>query len=409
MRAGCHSDFVAELSRKLPPVTDSLDVAVVGAGPFGLSIAAHLSDRRVRVFGEPMFVWTNLMPRDMLMRSAWKETSLSAPAGQGTIDAWTEATGESREEPIPLVKFLRYAQWFQTQFVAESDPARVTELAPGPTGYRLRTSSGDSFDARHVVIAVGVTPFSYAPPPFADALGDGVRFAADELEYESFRGRRVIVVGGGQSGLETAGLAARAGADVELVVRSPVRWFTDREPHHERGAIRARLYKLAYPVLGYGPPPINRIVMHPDLFAALPIQVRRRLNRRLLRSGGSPWLRGLVEGKVAVSQGRVVRGLQRREGTLVLSLDDGTEREADDVLLATGYRFSLDALAFISPELRARIRVERGWPVVDRYFRSTDPGILFVGYAAEQQFGPISRFVLGADFTATRVASCLRS
>jgi len=66
-------------------VADRLDVAVVGAGPFGLSVAAHLTHRRVRAFGRPMETWRTRMPPDMRLRSDWSETNLSAPQDRGTI------------------------------------------------------------------------------------------------------------------------------------------------------------------------------------------------------------------------------------------------------------------------------------------------------------------------------------
>jgi hypothetical protein len=49
----------------------SVDVAIVGAGPYGLSLAAHLHSRGVdaRVFGEPMRAWKNNMPAGMLLKS----------------------------------------------------------------------------------------------------------------------------------------------------------------------------------------------------------------------------------------------------------------------------------------------------------------------------------------------------
>jgi NADPH-dependent 2,4-dienoyl-CoA reductase/sulfur reductase-like enzyme len=164
---------------------------------------------------------------------------------------------------------------------------------------------------------------------------------------------------------------------------------------------------MAYPAVGYGPPPINRIVLYPDLFAALPAELRRRLTARLLRPGGSPWVRSLVEGNVRLTEGTTVRKLERDGDTLRLALGDGSEREADAVILATGYRFALERLPFLSPELRARIGVDGGWPVLDRDFRSTDRGVYFVGYPAEGRFGPLSRFVLGTRFTATRVGRAL--
>jgi hypothetical protein len=70
-------------------------------------------------------------------------------------------------------------------------------------------------------------------------------------------------------------------------------------------------------------------------------------------------------------------------------------------------RAAHDRLAFLSPAIRARIRVDGGWPEIDRSFRSSDQRIFFLGYAAEGRFGPISRFVLGTGFTSPRAASVL--
>ena len=109
-------------------MADRLDVAVVGAGPFGLSVAAHLAHRRVRAFGEPMQTWRTRMPPDMRLRSDWEETSLSAPGDRGSIDVWARAAGEPREEPIPLPTFLRYADWFRQTFVPELDPSDVAHV-----------------------------------------------------------------------------------------------------------------------------------------------------------------------------------------------------------------------------------------------------------------------------------------
>jgi lysine/ornithine N-monooxygenase len=388
-------------------VPERLDVAVIGAGPFGLSVAAHLPHRAVRVFGEPMQTWRTRMPPDMLLRSDWEETSLSAPGDRGGISVWARAVGEEREEPIPLQKFLRYAAWFRDTFVRETDPADVVAVDRAGGLLRLTTAAGDEVDARRVVVAVGVTPFPYAPPPFDAALGEGVGFAIDQRDYSAYRGGRVVVVGGGQGGLEAAALALRAGAEVELVVRSHVRWFTDREPYRPRGPVRQRLYRLAYPVVGYGPPPLNRLALHPDVFALLPVRLRRRVAARILRAGGSPWVRSVVEGNVAVTEGVAVEDIRRGADGFELRLSDGSTRAADAVVVSAGFRFDLDRLGFLSPTVKAAIAVRDGWPVLDRGFRSTDPDVLFVGFAAERRFGPIARFVSGSRFTAHRARESL--
>jgi cation diffusion facilitator CzcD-associated flavoprotein CzcO len=387
---------------------DRLDVAVVGAGPFGLSVAAHLQGRAVRVFGREMETWRDRMPREMLMRSAWEETSLSAPEGAGDIDRWVAVAGSRRTEPIPLGLFLRYSAWFADQFVHDRDPADVTAVEEADGGFRITTAAGGEVEASTLVLALGVMPFAYVPPPLRDFLGGPVSLASGRPdELAELGGQRVLVVGGGQAGLESAGLAAQGGAVVELVTRSEVHWFGDREPHYPRTPLRRRLYRLAYPAVGYGPPPLNRLVLHPDLFAAMPTRFRRALTSKLLRAGGSPWLRTLVEREVRVSEHATVADVQAANGALCVRLATGEEREVDRVLIACGYRFDLDRLTFLSPAIRARIRVDGGWPELDRCFRSTDPRLFFVGYAAEDRFGPISRFVLGTAFTATRVASVL--
>ena len=387
-------------------MTERLDIAVIGAGPYGLSVAAHLAGRNVRTFGAPMETWRTRMPPYMFLRSDWEETSLAAPGNLGSIDRWARVSGEEREEPIPLQKFLRYAEWFRKTFAPEGDPSDVAALERDGDGYRLTTAAGAELAARQVVVAVGAVPFAYAPPPLGEAVGDRVAFATSLQDYEPYRGRRVVVVGGGQGGLESASLAARAGADVELVVRSSLRWFADREPHKPRGRLHQRLYRIAYPVVGYGPPPLNRLALHPDAFAALPQGARRRVAARMLRAGGSPWLRQEVERDVHVTEGVAVEEIEQNGGVR-LRLSDGTVREADTVILAAGFRFSLERLGFLSEALRKRITLDEGRPVLDRWFRSTERRMLFVGFAAEHRFGPVARFIPGTRFTANRVRESL--
>ena len=390
-------------------MTHRIPVAIIGAGPFGLSAGAHLRELGSRVFGKPMQTWRESMPDGMLLRSAWEETSLSAPDGRGSLSEWAEANTQPRVEPIPLELFLRYSDWFTQQFVGDHDDAEIAKIEDSEGGtFRLTTSRGDTFDADRVVLAVGVMPFQHVPDELRDLVGSGVELATRTHELETLRDQEVAVVGGGQSALETAGLAAQAGANVELITRSEVHWFADHEPHKPRGPLSRRLYRLAYPAVGYGPPPLNRLVLHPDLYAHLPASVRTRLTKRLLRPGGSPWLRELVDGRVKMREGVRIREVDRSNGRLKLRLDDGSQTHADRVLVAAGYRFSLDSLSFLSPGLRSRIATKDGWPTLDRYFRSvSEPRVFFIGYAAEGRFGPISRYVLGTEFTANRVRECL--
>ena len=388
---------------------EAFDTAIVGAGPFGLSIAAHLSRiLGIIMFGEPMRTWRTLMPPDMLLRSDWEHTNLSAPNGAGTLEAWARSGEGERVEPLPLQHFLRYAEWFHRSFVPQSDPADVARVDLADGGVRVTTVSGDEVQARNAVLALGVTPFPRVPPVLGASGDPRIRIVLERTGYDDLAGKRVAVIGAGNNGVESALLAHRAdAASVELLVRSRVRWFTEREPHAPRGPVRQRLYDLAYPVVGFGPPPINRFAIHPDAFARLPHAMRLRINQRLLRPGAAPWLREHVEGVIPITEGVEVQRVESRPDDLVLTLSDGTTREVDACIVACGFAFSRDGLTVLSPELRVRIAIQDGWPVLDRSFRTNVPQISLVGFPAEGRFGPLSRFVEGADFAAQRVAESL--
>jgi thioredoxin reductase len=386
-----------------------IDTAIVGAGPFGLSIAAHLSRiLAICMFGEPMRTWRTLMPPDMLLRSDWEHTNMSAPNGAGTLEAWVRSGQGERIEPLPLQHFLSYAEWFHRTFVPQSNPADVAQVDLADGGVRVTTTSGDELQARSAVLALGVTPFPRVPAVLAASGDPRIRIVLERTGYDDLAGKRVAVIGAGNNGVESALLAHRAdAAGVELLVRSRVRWFTEREPHAPRGPVRQRLYDLAYPVVGFGPPPINRFAIHPDAFARLPHAMRLRINQRLLRPGAAPWLREHVEGVIPITEGVEVQRVQSRPDDLVLTLSDGTTREVDACIVACGFAFSQDGLKVLAPELRSRIAIQDGWPVLDRSFRTNVPQISLVGFPAEGRFGPLSRFVEGADFAAQRVAESL--
>ena len=111
---------------------------------------------------------------------------------------------------------------------------------------------------------------------------------------------------------------------------------------------------------------------------------------------------------IPISEGVEVQRVESRPDGLVLALSDGTTREVDACIVACGFAFSRDGLSVLAPELRARIAIQDGWPVLDRSFRTSVPQLSLVGFPAEGRFGPLSRFVEGAEFAAQRVARVAR-
>jgi FAD-dependent urate hydroxylase len=139
------------------------NVAVVGAGPYGLSAAAHLLNVKgltVRVFGEPMSFWEHHMPSGMLLRSPWVASHLSDPAGMLTLDAYRKLNGNHFAAPIPLERFIDYGRWFQRRAVPDVDKRQVKRIEADSTGFQLTLEDGESLPAHRVVVATGIASFA---------------------------------------------------------------------------------------------------------------------------------------------------------------------------------------------------------------------------------------------------------
>jgi hypothetical protein len=149
------------------------------------------------------------------------------------------------------------------------------------------------------------------------------------------------------------------------------------------------------------------MVLHPELFAMMPSATRERLNRRILRSGGSPRLRAQLEGNVRFRERTTVDAVRQRREGVELTLNSGESLEVDRVIVACGFRFDLDRLEVLDDSVKSGIRTHQktGWPVLTNWLSSTLPGVLFAGYPAEGQFGPIVRFIEGTRFVAERCAT----
>jgi hypothetical protein len=251
--------------------------------------------------------------------------------------------------------------------------------------------------ANRVVIAVGIRSFKHVPE-FAAALPASLAsHTQDHANFSAFAGRRVAVVGTGQSALEWSALLHEAGADVELIVRGPVRWVNRK--FYDTPARR-----VFYPPTDVGPPGINWLVAFPLLVRRLPPRLRFALHQRSVRPAGARWLRHRVDGPVRITEATPIRSAREHDGRVLIELADGSTREVDHLMLGTGYRPDVAKIPFIDPALRQRLRTAGGFPVLDQWFESSLPGLHFVGGAARWSFGPLCNFVAGAGVPARQIA-----
>ncbi|MFG2475459.1 NAD(P)-binding domain-containing protein [Streptomyces fagopyri] len=391
-------------------------VAVIGAGPFGLSTAAHLRARGipVRVFGRPMVSWRDHMPEGMLLKSTPAASSIDAPQPGHTLRDYCDAAGTPRlvtdEDIIPVETFIGYGEWFQRQLVPELEQVRVVSVdRRGGEGFELKLDSGESFTARAVVVATGLYGLAHLPPELGEAVADGpapggpVSHSSQHHDLTRFSGKELIVVGAGQSALETAALAAEAGARVRVVSRGRGRVAFGAPPWGQPKLRPESPFGRAWSLwaLSYYP--------HP--YRYLPAETRHYLVRRVLGPLGAWWLRDRFEGKVEVSAVARIDGVSVSGGRPVLSVRtlDGSAGElaADHVIAATGYRVDIAAMGFLGDVLRTELAVSRGTPKLGAGYRSSVPGLYFTGLPAAASYGPVMRFVCGTEFASPRLAKHL--
>ena len=388
------------------------DVAVIGAGPYGLSLAAHLRGRAVdfRAFGKPMIFWRRMLPR-INLKSPDFGSNIYTPDRGNTFIEWCDARGLSREEPIPMSRFTEYALDTQRRILPMVEEAEVVRVAPEQDGFCVALGDGSRFHARRVVVAVGLTYAARIPEVLAHLPKDLVSHTSDHPGYEGWGGRKVIVVGAGQSALESAAALQESGAAVTLVMRKSAPFYTPVPT----GRPRSLWKRIRYPRTVLGEGPLNFSLQHFPLWPHfLPERPRVWLTHKHLGPYGTWWLRDRVEGHVAlVPRSRLVEAKPHgsQVGLRVRGIDGGKEHllTADHIVCGTGYGADVDRIPFLAPEITARIaRIERA-PRLSMHFESTVPGLYFIGQPASLSFGPLFRFVCGAEHAAPAVARHLAS
>ncbi len=397
--------------------TSSVPAVVIGAGPYGLSVAAHLRGRGipVRVFGEVMSSWRQHMPAGMNLKSTPDASNLSAPApGYGLAD-FSRASGKqplTGHQVVPIELFSSYGEWFQRQLLPDVEAEEVRHLDQARGRFHLTLGSGEEIETPTVVMASGLNGFAHVPAELLAVAPEGptpdglISHTSQHRDLSVFRGREVAVIGAGQSALESAALLHESGAGAQVLVRGQARWgLPPKAPRP--GLLRV----IPEPNSPLGPTwriyPFSHAA---GLFRHLPADTRLKLVKRVLGPLGAYWLKDRVVGQVPVLDGHRVVGARREGDKVLLTVAaDGTRSEliVDHVLAATGYRVDLARLGFLAPEVRSKVATVAGFPALSGSFESSVPGLYFTSLAAAGTFGPLMRFVCGTGFTARRLSAAV--
>jgi Pyridine nucleotide-disulphide oxidoreductase len=264
-------------------------------------------------------------------------------------------------------------------------------------GFRLRLQDGQQLHTRRVVIATGIAPFAHRPREFDAVACPLVSHSCDLRDPAAFAGSRVVVVGAGQSAVESAALLDESGAEVEVVARAPrIRWLVRSSRLHH---LPPQARRLLYHPTDVGPALMSQLIARPNLFKLLPRSLQDHMSWRSIRPAASAWLVPRVA-NVRFTTGRTILEAMRDRDRIRLRLDDGSARAAQHVILATGYRVNISRYCFLAPNLLNTISRVDGYPELGPGLEASVPGLHFLGAPAARSFGPLLRFVSGTDYAA---------
>ncbi|MDP4172117.1 MAG: NAD(P)-binding domain-containing protein [Bacillota bacterium] len=358
-----------------------LDLIIVGSGPFGISVASHAVSNNLhyKLFGYPMDFWRNQMPQEMFIRTPHEFVSFSDSKDELTVQQFSVETGIELVTPLPRPIFVQYANWFARKSGIEFTTEKITNVIQREGYFEVTSESGDQYTAKNVVVATGVEHYKYLPAFLKELPSHLVSHTSGYTSFSQFKGKKVIVLGSGQSAWEAAGLLHRDGADVELIYR--------KEGPNYAGS---RENEIA--LRDYG-----------NIFYTLPIEEKRE---GWGQSPGSvahflkPYVEGIVPQISGVSIEKVEQ-LNKDEIRIILS--DGTEKTVNHIIAATGFHINLDQVPFFEKDLLSMIDREEGFtvfPKLNESFESSLPGLYFAGPLSSHSHGPTFRFILGLRKTA---------
>ncbi len=375
---------------------DTTSLLVVGAGPYGLAVAARARERGIDtvVVGHPLGFWTGHMPAGMFLRSG-VDWHLDA-SGVHTFEAFVGERGllPTELDPIPIGVFIDYATWFQVQKQLTIRDQLVSVLEKTDAGFVASFEDGSQIGAERVVAAPGNGYFAHVPE-WAAALPAGVgSHTSDFVRFDEVAGQRVLIVGGRQSAYEWAALLGEHDvARVDIVHRHDV-------PRFERVNWRF--------VDDY----IDLTIRIPGWWRSLSRTEQEQIEQRFWEVGRLTlewWLvPRLIGDRFHLWPNAQVIGVTAEPGATVVTLSNGERLSVDRVIFATGYKADLANVPYLRA-LISHIAVADGFPVLDENFESSVPGLYFVGFAASRDFGPFFGFTKACPAAATLIVDRLKA
>jgi thioredoxin reductase len=381
-------------------ISKHVNLLIVGAGPFGLSMAAYAKYNNLDhlVIGKPLSFWKENMPKGMFLRSG-RDWHL-CPQGIYTIDKYLETKELKPEdvEPLSLDFYLSYTEWFQEQIKVQIQESLAQRLDHLNNQFVATLDDGQTITASNALLAIGFRYFKNVPTELAEIIPPK-RFShtCDFVNFDSLMGKRCLIIGGRQSAYEWAALINETGAAmIHISHRHEIPQFTQSD------------WAWVSPMMG-------TMTENPDWFRNLPKQKRKEIEQRFWAEGRlklEPWLWPRIDKeniKIWPSS-RVVACKELPTGELEVKLDVGERLTVDHIILATGYKVNMENVPFLAAgNTLSKLKIQEGSPVLDENFQSNIPGLFITSMAATKDFGNFFAFTVSAVASAKIIGKAIEN
>jgi len=367
------------------------DLLIIGAGPFGLAIAAQAAHDGIEhtVVGKSMEFWRENMPKGMFLRSA-SDWHLD-PLNVHTIHTFLESQGKTPRdvEPLSLEFYLTYAEWFRQQKHIQPLPIYIQRLDRFNGHFAATTKNGDGIKAQRVVLAPGFKHFAHIPEDVKAKLPRGrFQHTAEFVDFSGARNKRYLIIGGRQSAFEWAALLLEAdAAAVHLSHR------------HASPAFAVADWSWVNPL-------VENMVEHPNWFRELSQEEKDQVSHRQWAEGRlkvEPWLEPrLKDERISVWPHTELENCSENDnGELEITLTNGATFIVDHIVLATGYKVEISKVPLLAAgNILKQLETRNGFPVLDDHFETSVPGLFITSMPATQDFGPFFGFTISVRTAA---------
>lgn len=342
---------------------------IIGAGPAGLATAG-----RMRTAG----VEFEVLERSQNVGNAWHHHYDRLHLH--TVKQWSHLPHLPFPEDYPLYVprkeltdyFDQYAKHFNIQPKFGEEVNALKKLEDG--NWQVKTTSGNTYLAKRVIVATGVNRIPNVPQwEGQDQFKGDISHSVAYKNTDPYQGKKVLVVGMGNTGAEVALDLAESGIETYISVRSPVS-VVPRDLNGRPVQVTAK--QLAKLPFGFGDwlgtqirkiyfGNIRKYGLEPSTMAPA-VQLRETGKTPVVDIGT---IKAIKEGKI-----KVVKGIDSFSENGVQT-EDGQSLEIDSVILATGYRAKVEDFIERGTELLDKFGCPKG-PIANGYHE----GLFFVGF-----------------------------